>query len=243
VRQVRTDAAERERDRRKRLSNKILLVDDDEALRDTLARALALEGYTVETAIDGVDAVNRFGEVQPDVVVLDMLMPNLDGLGACRLIRQRSGLPILMLTARNEVEDRIRGLDAGADDYLGKPFALVELLARLRALQRRTGTARGTLRFADLELNVEEQLVRRGPRAIALTRLEFALLEFFMQHPRRALDRALIAREVWGSDSDPASNTLDVFIATLRRKTEAGGKERLLQTVRGVGYALREGEP
>ncbi|MGZ4314228.1 MAG: response regulator transcription factor [Gaiellaceae bacterium] len=221
------------------MTSRILLVDDDVALRETLARALTLEGYVVETAEDGVDAVNRFSDVSPDIVVLDVLMPNLDGIGACRLIRERSNLPILMLTARDDVQDRIHGLDAGADDYLGKSFAIVELLARLRALLRRTGTSDGPLRFADLELDPSEQRARRGSRTIALTRMEFALLEFFVRHPRRALDRATIFREVWGYEADFASNTLDVFVASLRRKTEETGGERLIHTVRGVGYVLR----
>jgi two-component system, OmpR family, response regulator MprA len=239
VREVRTDS---ERWNRRRQLSRILLVDDDQALRETLARALALEGYTVETAEDGIDAISRFDEVAPDVVVLDVLMPNLDGIAACRLIRQQSDLPILMLTARDEVSDRIRGLEAGADDYLGKPFAIVELLARLRALLRRTSVALASLRYADLELDPGEQLACRGARSIPLTRMEFALLEFFLRNPRRALERAMIFREVWGYDAELSSNTLDVFVSSLRRKTEADGEPRLIHTVRGIGYALRDGD-
>ena len=167
-------------------------------------------------------------------------MPNLDGIAACRLIRQQSTLPILMLTARDEVSDRIRSLEAGADDHLGKPFAIVELLARLRALLRRTSVTSGKLGYADLELHADEQQAQRGSRSIPLTRMEFALLEFMLRNPRRALDRSTIVREVWGYDAEFASNTLDVFISSLRRKTEAAGERRLIHTVRGVGYALRE---
>jgi two-component system response regulator MprA len=184
--------------------------------------------------------VTRLESVSPDVVVLDVLMPNLDGIEACRLIRRQSDRPILMLTARDHVSERILGLDAGADDYLGKPFAIVELLARLRALLRRGGAGEGTLRFADLELDTTEGRVHRGDRPISLTRHEYTLLEYFLRHPRKALDRSTIFREVWGYDASLASNTLDVFIATLRRKTEAAGEPRIIHTVRGVGYALRE---
>ncbi len=224
------------------MDKRILLVDDDEALRETLARALVLESYIVETAVDGLDAVKRFRAVAPDVIVLDVLMPNLDGIGACRLIRQESDLPILMLTARDEVTDRIRGLEAGADDYLGKPFAVVELLARLRALLRRTAAAEGTLRYADLELDVAAQQARRGSRSFSLTRMETMLLGYFLQHQRRALDRPTIFRDVWGYEAEFASNTLDVFVRSLRQKTEADGEPRLIHTVRGVGYALRKSE-
>jgi two-component system response regulator MprA len=219
---------------------RVLLVDDDQALRETLSRALRLEGYFVETAVDGADAVARFARVAPDIVVLDVLMPNLDGIEACRLIRQQSDLPILMLTARDDVSDRVAGLDAGADDYLGKPFAVAELLARLRALVRRTPGGQGTLRYADLELDTEQRHAYRGSRQLTLTRMEFALLEFFMQNPRVALDRVAIVARVWGYDVEYASNSLAVFIRSLRLKLEADGEPRLIQTVRGVGYALRE---
>ncbi len=221
----------------------MLLVDDDDALRQTVARTLELEGYRVLTACDGLEALASFAEgaLLPDVVVLDFLMPNLDGIAACRLIRRQSDVPILMLTARHEIDNRIAGLDAGADDYLGKPFAVSELLARLRALLRR-GLSQTPLRYADLELDADEHCARRGPRQISLTRIEFALLELFLLNPRRALDRQTIYSAVWGYDIDHASNSLDVFVGSLRRKTEAAGEPRLIQTVRGIGYALREGD-
>jgi two-component system response regulator MprA len=236
--EVRPDGSGREQ--RLTAPGRVLLVDDDHALREALARALTLEGYEVETAADGLEAVSTFVSSETDVVVLDVLMPNLDGLGACRLIRRQSRVPILMLTARDEVGDRVAGLEAGADDYLGKPFAVVELLARLRALLRRTGGGLDTLRYADLELDPREQRVRRGSRPIELTRMEFDLLAFLMRHPRQAIDRPTIFRAVWGYEPDHASNSVDVFIASLRRKTEAGGECRLITTVRGTGYALRE---
>ena len=222
----------------------ILLVDDDDALRETVARTLELEGYRVETAADGVEALAFFGlgRPPPDVVVLDVLMPNLDGLAACRMIRRRSDVAILMLTARHEVTNRVTGLEAGADDYLGKPFAVQELLARLRALLRRRGVYETTLSYDDLELDAEEQCARRGDRRIPLTRLEFALLEFFLLNPRRALERGAIRDAVWGNEVERASNSLDVFIGALRRKTELAGEPRLIQTVRGIGYALRTEE-
>ena len=222
----------------------ILLVDDDDALRETVARTLELEGYRVETAADGVEALAFFGLGRPplDLVVLDVLMPNLDGLAACRMIRRRSDVAILMLTARHEVTNRVTGLEAGADDYLGKPFAVQELLARLRALLRRRGVYETTLSYDDLELDAEEQCARRGDRRIPLTRLEFALLEFFLLNPRRALERGAIRDAVWGNEVERASNSLDVFIGALRRKTESAGEPRLIQTVRGIGYALRTDE-
>jgi two-component system response regulator MprA len=222
--------------------SRVLVVDDDAALRLALSRALELEGYAVDAAKDGLDALSFFddGAVTPDVVVLDLLMPEIDGLAACRLIRKSSNVPILMLTARQEVGDRVDGLEAGADDYLGKPFAVTELLARLRALLRRTGPSRGVLRYADLELDPAQRLVRRGERPIELTRIEFALLALFLAHPRDALARSTIVRSVWGYELQHASNSLDVFVGYLRRKTEAGGEPRLIQTVRGFGYALRE---
>jgi two-component system response regulator MprA len=222
----------------------ILLVDDDDALRETVARTLELEGYRVETAADGVEALAFFGLGRPplDLVVLDVLMPNLDGLAACRMIRRRSDVAILMLTARHEVTNRVTGLEAGADDYLGKPFAVQELLARLRALLRRRGVYETTLSYDDLELDAEEQCARRGDRRIPLTRLEFALLEFFLLNPRRALERGAIHDAVWGHEVERASNSLDVFIGALRRKTESAGEPRLIQTVRGIGYALRTDE-
>jgi two-component system response regulator MprA len=224
---------------------KILVVDDERAVRESLRRALELEGYEIELAEDGVDALARLmnGEnAAPDVVILDVLMPGVDGLEVCRRLR-RSGsrVPVLMLTARDEVENRVAGLDAGADDYVTKPFALEELVARVRALLRRTSdSANEVLRFADLELDPGTREVRRDGDLIELTRTEFALLELFMTNPRQVLTRSIIFERVWGYDFGFASNSLDVYIGYLRRKTETGGKPRLIQTVRGVGYALRE---
>jgi two-component system, OmpR family, response regulator MprA len=224
---------------------KILVVDDERAVRESLRRALELEGYEIELAEDGVDALARLmnGEnAAPDVVILDVLMPGVDGLEVCRRLR-RSGsrVPVLMLTARDEVENRVAGLDAGADDYVTKPFALEELVARVRALLRRTSDSPNEiLRFADLELDPGTREVRRNGDLIELTRTEFALLELFMTNPRQVLTRSIIFERVWGYDFGFASNSLDVYIGYLRRKTEAGDKPRLIQTVRGVGYALRE---
>jgi two-component system, OmpR family, response regulator MprA len=226
---------------------KILVVDDERAVRESLRRALELEGYEIELAEDGRQALDRLGadsEPEPDAVILDVLMPGVDGLEVCRTLRaQGSRLPVLMLTARTQVEDRVEGLDAGADDYLTKPFALEELLARVRALLRRSGDDGGsgdTLRFADLELDPGTREVTRGDERIELTRTEFSLLELFLRNPRQVLTRSVIFERVWGYDFGFASNSLDVYIGYLRRKTEAGGKPRLIHTVRGVGYALRE---
>ena len=220
------------------------MVDDERAVRESLRRALELEGYDVELAPDGRAALERLEAKndQPDAVVLDVLMPGPDGLEVCRRLRKAgSRVPVLMLTARDEVESRVAGLDAGADDYVTKPFALEELLARLRALLRRTSATTGEpLRFADLELNPGTREVRRGGDPIELTRTEFSLLELFLLNPRQVLTRSVIFERVWGYDFGFASNSLDVYIGYLRRKTEAGGKRRLIQTVRGVGYALRE---
>ena len=221
---------------------KILVVDDERAVRDSLRRALELEGYEVDLAVDGPDGIARIEEGQPDAVILDVLMPGLDGLEVSRHVR-RSGnrVPVLMLTARDEVDDRVAGLDAGADDYVTKPFALDELLARVRALLRRSGAESSeVLRFADIELNPGTREVTRAGDPIELTRTEFSLLELFLLNPRQVLTRSIIFERVWGYDFGFASNSLDVYIGYLRRKTEAGGKPRLIQTVRGVGYALRE---
>ena len=224
---------------------KILVVDDERAVRESLRRALELEGYQIELAADGQEALERLeanGDGQPDAVILDVLMPNMDGLDVCRRLR-RSGnrVPVLMLTARDEIDNRVAGLDAGADDYVTKPFALEELVARVRALLRRTSAGDDQLlRFADIELDPGTREVRRGGDPIELTRTEFALLELFMTNPRQVLTRSIIFERVWGYDFGFASNSLDVYIGYLRRKTEAGGKPRLIQTVRGVGYALRE---
>ena len=222
---------------------KILVVDDERAVRDSLRRALELEGYEIELAADGNEALARLeSSDEPDAIILDVLMPGVDGLEVCRRLRSAgSTLPVLMLTARTEVEDRVAGLDAGADDYVTKPFALEELLARTRALLRRASDESGeALRFADLELDPGTREVRRGDRPIELTRTEFSLLELFMRNPRQVLTRSVIFERVWGYDFGFASNSLDVYIGYLRRKTEAGGEPRLIHTVRGVGYALRE---
>jgi two-component system, OmpR family, response regulator MprA len=223
-------------------SARILVVDDDRSLRRAVSRAFELEGYEVETAADGVQAVACFEaerRQEPDLVVLDILMPNLDGLAACRTIRARSDVPILMLTARGAIDERVEGLEAGADDYLAKPFAVVELIARVRALLRRSGL-KDVLRYADLELDRAERRAYRAGRELELTRIEFALLELLMSHPRKVLARDRIFSHVWGYDMSYASNSLEVYIGYLRRKTEAAGESRLIQTVRGVGYVLRE---
>jgi len=222
---------------------KVLVVDDERAVRESLRRALELEGYEIELAGDGNEALYRIEtESHPDAVILDVLMPGMDGLEVCRTIRRAGNtVPVLMLTARTQVEDRVEGLDAGADDYVTKPFALEELLARLRALLRRTAEGSGeALRFADLELDPGTREVKRGGEPIELTRTEFSLLELFMLNPRQVLTRSVIFERVWGYDFGYGSNSLDVYIGYLRRKTEAGGKPRLIKTVRGVGYALRE---
>ena len=224
---------------------KILVVDDERAVRESLRRALELEGYDIELAADGTEALARLtngGSSAPDVVILDVLMPGVDGLEVCRRLRRGGNrVPVLMLTARDEVENRVAGLDAGADDYVTKPFALEELVARVRALLRRASeSSNEILKFADLELDPGTREVRRDGDPIELTRTEFALLELFMTNPRQVLTRSIIFERVWGYDFGPGSNSLDVYIGYLRRKTEAGGKPRLIQTVRGVGYALRE---
>jgi two-component system response regulator MprA len=221
---------------------KILVVDDERAVRDSLRRALELEGYAIELAGDGHEALYRLdSDSKPDAIILDVLMPGLDGLEVCRRIRATGNpVPVLMLTARDAVENRVEGLDAGADDYVTKPFALEELLARVRALIRRsTDGTDERLRFADLELDPGTREVRRGGEQIELTRTEFSLLELFMRNPRQVLTRSIIFERVWGYDFGFASNSLDVYIGYLRRKTEVGGRPRLIHTVRGVGYALR----
>jgi two-component system, OmpR family, response regulator MprA len=222
---------------------KILVVDDERAVRDSLRRALMLEGYEVELAADGQEALDRLAATpELDAVVLDVLMPRMNGIDVCRELRTRGNrIPVLMLTARDQIEDRVEGLDAGADDYVVKPFALAELLARVRALLRRSGAdTEERLRFADLELDPVAHEVRRAGEPIELTRTEFSLLELFLRNPRQVLTRSVIFERVWGYDFGYASNSLDVYVGYLRRKTEAGGKPRLIQTIRGVGYALRE---
>jgi two-component system, OmpR family, response regulator MprA len=221
---------------------RILVVDDEPAVREVLERILQLEGFEVSMAHDGREAVRSQATAPADAVLLDVLMPELDGLEVCRRMRDTGDrTPVLMLTARDEVGDRVAGLEAGADDYLSKPFALEELLARLRALLRRSGwmDEREVLRFDDLELDPHSHEVHRGRRLIELTRTEFLLLELFMRHPRQVLTRSIIFDRVWGYDFGPASNSLEVYVGYLRRKTEAGGEPRLLHTVRGVGYVLR----
>jgi two-component system response regulator MprA len=223
---------------------RILVCDDEPSVRDALERALRLEGYEVELAVDGSEALTSVAERQPDALVLDLLMPEMDGLEVCRRMRaEGNDTPILVLTARDTIADRVAGLDAGADDYLVKPFALEELLARLRALLRRTAVVDGDgreLRFEDLVLDPATHEVRRGEREIELTRTEFLLLELFLRNPRQVLTRAVIFDRVWGYDFGPSSNSLEVYVGYLRRKTEAAGEPRLIHTVRGFGYVLRE---
>jgi two-component system response regulator MprA len=220
---------------------RILVVDDEPAVRHSLERALRLDGYEVELASDGRAALDALSDVAPDALVLDVLMPAPDGLEVCRRLRAAGDrTPVLMLTARDRIADRVDGLDAGADDYLVKPFALEELLARLRALLRRNGVEPGaSLRFEDLVLDPAAHEVRRGRREIALTRTEFLLLELLMRHPRQVLTRAAIFEHVWGFDFGATSNSLEVYVGYLRRKTEADGEPRLIHTVRGVGYVLK----
>ncbi|MBG6089664.1 response regulator transcription factor [Actinomadura viridis] len=226
---------------------RILIVDDEPAVREALAGSLEFEGYRVGEAADGVMALDQVGRQPPDLVVLDVLMPRMDGLTTCRRLRARGAtMPVLMLTARDMVGDRVTGLDAGADDYLAKPFELDELLARIRALLRRSamtapaGRRPGEpLAFGDLRMNTVTREVTRAGRTLELTRTEFMLLELFLLHPRQVLTRERILETVWGFDFEPASNSLDVYVMYLRRKTEAGGLPRLVHTVRGVGYVLR----
>jgi two-component system response regulator MprA len=221
---------------------RILVVDDEPQLRRALERALKLEGYDVALAADGEQALAALADEHPDAIVLDVLMPKLDGLEVCRRMRAAGDhTPVLVLTARDAVSDRVDGLDAGADDYLVKPFALEELLARLRALLRRgAGGGDDPLAYADLTLDPSTREVRRGRREIELTKTEFALLELLLRHPRVVLTRSQILEAVWGYDFGPSSNSLEVYIGYLRRKTEEGGEPRLIHTARGVGYALRE---
>ena len=223
----------------------ILVVDDDQAVRDALRRALTMQGYSVDVAADGEEALATLGKsgAAVDLLVVDILMPGLDGLEVTRRLRADGNqLPILMLTARDQVSDRVAGLEAGADDYLVKPFALEELVARVRALLRRLGAdeAADVLQFADLQLDTGTRDVTRGSESLVLTRTEFALLELFLRNPKQVLTRSVIFDRVWGYDFGYGSNSLDVYISYLRKKTEAGGAPRLIHTVRGVGYALRE---
>ncbi|MET7771630.1 response regulator transcription factor [Nocardia sp. NPDC005366] len=227
---------------------RILVVDDDRAVRESLRRSLTFNGYSVDLAVDGMDALEKATAQRPDALVLDVMMPRLDGLEVCRRLRSTGDdLPILVLTARDSVSERVAGLDAGADDYLPKPFALEELLARLRALLRRRAADPGetseAMQFADLSLDPVTREVARGDRSISLTRTEFSLLEMLMANPRRVLTRSRILEEVWGYDFPTSGNALEVYIGYLRRKTEAEGEPRLIHTVRGVGYVLRETPP
>ena len=224
---------------------RVLVVDDDKAVRESLRRSLEFNGYEVALATDGAEALAGIGATDPDVVIMDVMMPRLDGIEATRALRSaRNDVPILVLTARDAVGDRVEGLDAGADDYLTKPFALQELLARLRALLRRVvpheDVPEETLTFSDLSMNVATREVTRGSRAMELTRTEFTLLEMFLRRPRRVLDRSFILEDVWGYDFPTTANSLEVYVGYLRRKTEAEGEPRLIHTVRGVGYVLRE---
>jgi two-component system response regulator MprA len=222
----------------------VLVVDDERALRAALRRALALEGYAVAEAASGEEAIGELRERMVDAVILDVLMPGIDGLEVCRRLRAAGDrTPVLMLTARETVGDRVAGLDAGADDYLAKPFALEELIARLRALMRRSsanGDGAEPLRFGPVTLDLAAHEARIGTRGVELTRTEFALLELFMRNPRQVLPRSLINERVWGYDFGPTSNSLGVYVGYLRRKLEAEGESRVIQTVRGVGYVLRD---
>ena len=221
---------------------RVLVVDDDPAVRGALNRALRLEGYEVSVASDGPPALEEIAIRPPDAVILDIGLPTADGLDVCRRLRAvDDDTPVLMLTARDAINDRVQGLDAGADDYLVKPFALAELLARLRALLRRRPEESGeVLRFADLSLDPVTREASRGDRQFTLTRIEFDLLELPLRHPRQVLTRELILDRVWGYTFDSGTNSLAVYVGYLRRKTEAGDEPRLIHTARGVGYVLRE---
>ncbi len=229
---------------------RILVVDDDRAVRDSLRRSLEFNGYEVALANDGVEALARINGLAPDALIVDVMMPRLDGIETTKALRAAGNdLPILVLTARDSVNDRVDGLDAGADDYLAKPFALEELLARVRAMLRRRSLEtdneddEGPLVFADLTMNPVTREVDRAGRQITLTRTEWDLLELFMRRPKRVLERAFILEEVWGYDFPTTANSLEVYVGYVRRKTEAEGESRLLHTVRGVGYVLRETPP
>jgi two-component system response regulator MprA len=223
---------------------RILVVDDDPMLAAALRRPLTYEGYEVDVATSGEEALARVHEHAPDLVVLDVLLPGMDGLATCRRLRSVTDVPVLMLTARSEVPERVAGFEAGADDYLGKPFAFEELLVRVKALlRRRRNGAGGELRFGDLRMDRSTREVSRGNRAISLTRQEFDLLALFLEHPRQVLTRSTILERVWDYDFGRDSNVLEVYVGYLRRKLESGGEPRIILTVRGVGYVLREEQP
>ena len=221
---------------------RILVVDDDPAVRRSIDRALRLEGYDVVAVPSGGEALESLAQAPPDALILDLGLPDIDGLTVCRRMRSAGDdTPVLMLTARDAVDDRVQGLDAGADDYLVKPYALAELLARLRALLRRRFEGEGgLLRFGELTLDLASREAHRGERAFALTRIEFDLLELFLRHPRQVLTREVLLNRVWGFDFDSGTNSLAVYVGYLRRKTELGGEPRCIHTVRGVGYVLRD---
>jgi len=223
------------------MAERILVIDDEPKIVDFIRRGLIYEGYTVDVAYDGPGGLAQARDHPPDLVILDVMLPDLDGLEVCRRLRAASQVPILMLTARDAVPDRVAGLNAGADDYLVKPFAFDELLARIRALFRRQGVVTpALLRFADLTLNPTTRQAWRGSRLIELTAKEYDLLELFIRHPRQVLTRDLIYDQLWGYDFGGESNIIEVYVRYLRSKLEAGNEPRLIQTIRGVGYALRE---
>lgn len=223
------------------MNERILIIEDDPAILKILQRGLSFEGYVVDIATEGRGGLNLAREHHPDLVILDWMLPGMDGLEVCRRLRTGGSLPILMLTAKDTIQDRVQGLDAGADDYLVKPFNLDELLARIRALLRRTQTERQQVyKFADLTMESASRQVRRGDRLVQLTAKEYELLELFLRHPRQVLTREVIFDRVWGYDFGGESNVLEVYIRYLRQKLEAGNEPRLIHTVRGVGYVLRE---
>lgn len=220
---------------------RILVVDDDPEILSFLKRGLIYEGYTVDVASDGVEALAKARDREPDLVILDIMMPGIDGIEVSKRLRQAGDVPVLMLTAKGTVSDKVAGLESGADDYLVKPFAFDELLARVKVLLRRRQPKEGeVLRFSDLSLNSATMEVRRGNQLISMTSQEFELLELFLRHPRQVLKRDMIYEKVWGYDFEGESNVIEVYIRYLRAKLEAGGKQRLIHTVRGVGYVLKE---
>jgi two-component system response regulator MprA len=223
------------------MKERILIIEDDDAILKILRRVLAYEGYQVDTALEGKTGLAMAHEIHPDLIVLDWMLPVMDGLEVCRHLRENGSTPILMLTAKDTIQDRVQGLDAGADDYVIKPFELDELLARIRALLRRTQPERAqVLSFMDLTLDTNTRQANRKGRTISLTAKEYELLELFLRHPRQVLTREMIFDRVWGYDFGGESNVLDVYIRYLRQKLEEGGEVRLLHTARGVGYVLRE---